>query len=69
MKVAEEWTDSAALTNLNQTKILALLDIPLDQRQDFINSNPIDEMTTRQLQEVIKDIEVAPADSRSRENQ
>jgi len=54
MKVASEFPNSQAIANIGQTKIFALLDLPPDQRQDFINSNPIDEMTTRQLQEVIK---------------
>jgi hypothetical protein len=40
---------------LGQTKVFALLDLPQDQRQDFIESNPIDEMTTRQLAQAIKE--------------
>lgn len=54
MRVANEFSNSSALTNLNQTKIFALLDLPQDQRQDFIQSNPVDEMTTRELQAAIK---------------
>lgn len=55
MKVASEFPNSQALANIGQTKIFALLDLPPEQRQDFINSNPIDDMTTRELQKAIKE--------------
>lgn len=52
MKVADEFPTS--MSYLGTSKLFKLLDVPPDQRTDFINSNPIDEMTTRQLQEAIK---------------
>ena len=55
MKVSLEFEDSQALANLGQSKVFALLDLPQDQRDDFIQENPIDEMTTRELQQAIKD--------------
>lgn len=54
MRIAEEFGDSNSGLNFGYKKMWLLTDIPSDQRQDFINSNHIDEMTTRQLQEVIK---------------
>ncbi len=40
---------------LGHTKMLMLSRLEPDQRQDFIKSHPVDEMTTRELQQVIKD--------------
>jgi hypothetical protein len=78
MQVANEIQNTSALTDLPKSKVFALLDMPSDQREDFIKSNPVDDMTTRQLQEAIQEkkrlekqleaeknkppVEVAPAD-------
>ena len=43
MRIANEMTNSTSLTNLSQTKVFALLDLPQDQREDFVQSNPVDE--------------------------
>lgn len=53
MKAATEFSNPTALSDLPQTKIFALLDLPAEEREEFINSNPIDEMTTRELQQAI----------------
>jgi hypothetical protein len=55
MKVANECSNSSALTNLSQSKVFALLDLPQEQREEFIATTPVDEMTTRELQQAIKD--------------
>lgn len=55
MKVALEFSNSTSLWNLPVTKIYALLDIPKDEREEFIQDNNVDEMTTRKLQQVIKE--------------
>lgn len=55
MKVALEFSNSTSLWNLPVTKIYALLDIPKDEREEFIQDNNVDEMTTRELQQVIKE--------------
>lgn len=54
MQVAKELPNSSALTNLSQTKVFALLDLPEEQREDFLHANPVEEMTTRELQKAIK---------------
>lgn len=66
MRVAQEFGDYANLTSLlslGTTKIFSLLDVPDDQRNDFINQEhllpngemkTIGDMTTREVQDVIK---------------
>ena len=46
---------SQALANLNYTQAVALLGIPQEDRESFIEKNDIDSMSTRELQAVIKD--------------
>ena len=53
IKIANEFPTS--MSHLGTGKLFKLLDVPQDQREDFIQSNPIDEMTTRQLAQAIKD--------------
>ena len=55
MQVANSFPNTSALTGLNQTKVFALLDVPKEEREEFIEQNPIDDMTTRQLQQAIKE--------------
>lgn len=69
MKVASEFPDSKALANLGQTKVFALLDVPQEERQDFIDSNPVDEMTTRELQKAIREKNQADAKIKELETQ
>lgn len=54
MQVAYEFSNSSALTNLGQTKIFLLLDLPTNERDEFIENNDIENMTTRELQTAIK---------------
>jgi hypothetical protein len=54
MRVASECSNISALKDLPKTKVFALLDVPEDQREEFVQSNPVEEMTTRELQEAIK---------------
>lgn len=55
MRVAKEFSNSQTYSNLTQSKIFALLDVPQEERKEFIENNPVDEMTTRELQQVIKE--------------
>ena len=55
MKVAEEMSNYASMRNIGTAKIFALLSLPQEKRQDFIESHPVDEMTTRELQQAIKE--------------
>lgn len=55
MKIAKECSNSTSMLNLPPTKVFALLDLPQDQREEFIQNNPVDEMSTRELQQVVKE--------------
>lgn len=55
MKVANEFSNSQTLANLSQSKVFALLSLPQDERETFVKENPVDEMSTRELQQAIKD--------------
>lgn len=55
MKVAREFSNRGSLNNLNQTKIFALLAVPQEERETFIEENPVEDMTTRELRQAIKD--------------
>lgn len=54
IRIANEFSNSGTFTNLNYSKAIALLDLPSDQRETFIQNNPVEDMTTRQLQAAIK---------------
>lgn len=55
MKVAQEFGDSQSGMRLPISKVYALLDLPSEEREEFIKNNPVDEMTTRELQQTIKE--------------
>lgn len=46
---------SQALANLSYTQAVLLLGIPMEEREEFIEKNDIDNMTTRELQQAIKE--------------
>ncbi|MGM9978735.1 MAG: DUF3102 domain-containing protein [Clostridium sp.] len=60
MRVANEFS---SVPTLGQSKIFALLDVPIEEREEFINSThevngeqkTVDEMTARELQKAIKE--------------
>lgn len=52
-------SNSQALANLTYTQAVALLGIPSEDRETFVEENKVDEMTTRQLQESVKAYEAA----------
>lgn len=66
MKCANEFQNSSTLSNLGQSKIFMLLDIPIEEREEFISSShevngktkTIEEMTARELQQAIKEKKV-----------
>lgn len=55
MRVAKEFSNLQAIGSLPQTKVFALLEVPPEEREEFIKNNPVNEMTTRELQQAIKD--------------
>lgn len=60
MKIAEEYGQNSnwqALANLNYTQAVALLGISQEEREEFVQSNPVSEMSTRELQKAIQEKE------------
>lgn len=62
MRICEEYgqnSNSQAFANLSYTQAVALLGIPQEEREDFVQANSVSEMSTRELQKAIKDKEKA----------
>ena len=47
--------DSQTFGRLSYTKLLALTDIPAEERLEFVEKNGVEDMSTRQLQQAIKE--------------
>lgn len=56
MRVAKEFSNSESVKNLGTRKLFLLLDVPSDQREEFIEKNNLEEMTIRQLQKNISNL-------------
>lgn len=55
MKVYKEIPNSQAIANLSYTKVVNILSIPAENRQEFVEKHDVEDMTTRQLQAEIKE--------------
>lgn len=55
MKLAREWSNPTALSDLGATKALALLALPEEEREKFVEDHNVIDMTTRQLEQAIKE--------------
>lgn len=63
IRVATEFSNTKAIADLSITKVYALLDLPTEEREGFLSTSheingqtkTVDEMTTRQLQQAIKE--------------
>lgn len=55
IKVAEEFGKTNTYSDLPVSKLYALLDIPQSERETFVKENNVSEMSTRQLQQAIKE--------------
>lgn len=55
MRLAREWSNPSALADLGATKALMLLALPKEERDDFVEDNNIVDMTTRQLEQAIRE--------------
>lgn len=53
---------SQALADLTYTQAVALLGIPEDEREEFVKENKVQEMSTRELQQAIKERDQAKED-------
>ena len=55
MRVASEFSNLTSISNLGTGKLFALLSLPEQDRESFITTQPIESMTTRELQQAIKE--------------
>ena len=55
MRLAREFSNPQALADLGATKALALLALPADEREQFVQEHNVVDMTTRQLEQAIRE--------------
>lgn len=55
MRLAREWSNPTALSDLGATKALTLLALPPEEREQFMEDHNVIDMTTRQLEQAIKE--------------
>lgn len=55
MNAAKEAEKFPALGNFSPTKIYALLDVPADQRNEFIQQHDLEDMSTREVEAAVKE--------------
>ncbi|AMJ41711.1 DUF3102 domain-containing protein [Anaerotignum propionicum] len=56
MKITREFgSNSQAISNLDSTKLYLLAELPVDDREDFMNENDLQNISTREMKERIKD--------------
>lgn len=74
MRLAREWTNQTALSDLGATKALTLLALPPEERETFMSEHNVVDMTSRELEKAIRErdearlaAEAAQADARSAE--
>lgn len=75
MRLAREWRNPTALSDLGATKALTLLALPPEEREKFIEEvhvvngeeKSVSDMTSRELEQAVKDAEQARADARTAE--
>lgn len=55
MRLAREWSNPTALSDLGATKAITLLALPEEERERFMEEHNVIDMTTRQLEQVIRE--------------
>ena len=55
MRLAREFSNPQALADLGATKALALLALPAEEREKFVEEHNVIDMTTRQLEQAIRE--------------
>ncbi len=58
------FSNSTALSNLPMTKVLQLLSVPAEDREDFVAENDVVEMSSRELAQAIKERDEAREEAR-----
>ena len=62
MRLAREWSNPQTLADLGSSKALALLALPEEEREQFVEAHPVADMSTRELRQAISDREAALAE-------
>lgn len=55
MRLAREWPNTKALSDLGLTKAFSLLTLPVEERDQFAEENNVIDMTSRELERVIRE--------------
>ena len=55
MRLAREWSNPTALSDLGATKALTLLALPAEEREQFLAENNVIDMSARQLEQAIRE--------------
>ena len=55
MRLAREWSNPTTLSDLGASKALALLALPLEEREQFVEDHNVIDMSARQLKEAIRE--------------
>ena len=55
MRLAQKWSNPSALADLGATKALMLLALPEEERDEFIEDHNVIDMSTRQLEQAIRE--------------
>jgi chromosome segregation ATPase len=61
MRLAREWSNPTALSDLGATQALALLALPPEERESFLQDNNVIDMSARQLEQAIRERDEARA--------
>lgn len=61
MRLAREWSNRQALADLGAAKALTLLALPPEEREQFVEEHNVVDMTSRQLQQAIRERDEARA--------
>ena len=69
MRIAREWSNPSALADLGATKALMLLVLPKDEREQFVAEHNVVDMTSRQLEQAIKERDEAKAHAQQAEQE
>ena len=67
MRLAKEYSNPTALSDLGATKALALLALPAEEREQFVAENNVVDMSARQLEQAIREREEALAREKAAE--
>lgn len=55
MRLAREWSNPTTLSDLGASKALALLALPVEEREQFVEDHNVIDMSARQLKEAIRE--------------